>query len=166
MQTINAQYFYDLFAGLGVPRSAIPFLIAQVALESNNFRDHKVLDHFNPSGITWINKPYQKGATKGNPLPQKETGGKLVYYARFDSLQSWARDYLRILSLGKNKPLQAQDIEDYANRLKANGYFKSDLEPYKKALKSYYSKFAKLAPASSIIVPVIIVAIVLYFVIK
>ncbi len=93
----------------GFNPAIVPILLGQVAHETAYkglpFNSPVSQKNTNYSGITWINKPTQKNAVKGSQLNIKETKGKPVYYAKFNSLQDWANDYYRILSGGKNRTI-------------------------------------------------------------
>lgn len=117
---------------VGFPATlATTYAIAQMMLESNQMTSNVSQVDNNYSGITWINKPYQK-ATKGIAKPSSDGGGN---YAHFDTFKDWAVDFLRILSLntgGQGKPIDATTSQQYLDRLHANHYFTDT---------AYYTKF-------------------------
>jgi hypothetical protein len=141
----TAQDFYTLFAGL-VPANILPYIVAQVAHETADFKSKLLYDHNNASGIVFANKPaLQKNATKGRVLPEDSR----YNYAKFATLKDWAVDYIRIINRGKNKPLAAPTVEEYVNRLKANGFFTATLESYLTGVKKFMKKYSKLTPATT-----------------
>lgn len=122
----------------GIPSSVNPWAVAQVMFETNGLKSHISRADLNLSGITWINKPYQR-ATRGSKKPE---GG---YYAHFASYSDWARDFARILSIGgQNAPIHAGSLEDYVSRLAANHYFTSSPGPYLQGLKLILAAAGKL----------------------
>ena len=116
-----------------VPDNVIPFLIAQIILESNWFTSNAYLKDNNPGGITWNNN-YKKRTGASIGIERREGGN----YVHFDSFKSAVIDYLRILNknAGAGKPIEATTYTDYANRLKANNYFASNLNDYIGGLKA------------------------------
>lgn len=156
----TAQDFYNLFAGK-VPANILPFIVAQVAHETADFNSRLLYDHNNATGITFANKPkMQKNAVKGRPLPEAPQ----YNYARFDTLNDWAVDYLRLINKGKNKPLAALTVDDYIVRLKANNFFTDTIERYTAGVKKYLKKYSKLKPVvtgGAISLMLIIFAVVL-----
>jgi hypothetical protein len=121
--------------------------LAQVLFETGKFtRKSKVAElNNNYSGIKWLNKPYQK-ASKGSLVPPGErlanANSPLNYYAKFISDEAWAADFIRILSLGRYKPLQADSLQQFVKRLANNRYFDasapSKIDNYTKGVKFYF----------------------------
>lgn len=139
----TAADFYKLFTGL-VPANVLPWVVAQVAHETADFKSALLYDHNNASGITFANKPaLQKNAVKGRPLPEDPR----YNYAKFATLKDWAVDYIRIINRGANKPLSANTVDEFINRLKANGYFTAPLETYRAAIKKFLKKYGGISPA-------------------
>jgi hypothetical protein len=139
-----AALFAKTFAELKAPARVIPYLVAQVAYETGDFKSKLLKDHNNASGIVFTGRASQKNAVKGRPLPED---GR-YFYAKFATLNDWAKDYMRVLSL-KAKPLQATSPDDFITRLKSNGYFTAPLEQYKKGFERYLRKYAiATAPAA------------------
>lgn len=158
----SAQDFINVFNKAGVNANILPFVVAQVAHETGNFKSKLLADHNNGSGITFINKPnVQKNAVKGRPLPENPK----YFYAKFDTLQDWANDHVRVLKL-KSKPIEATNVDDFVNRLKANGYFTAPIELYKKAVTKFYNQYKNLAPSPAagggIIAVILIAAFLIY----
>ncbi len=130
-----------LLRNAGVPERVAPWAAAQVVFETNGFKSRVSKQDFNLSGIKWINKPYQK-ATRG----LKSTEGN--YYAHFSSYNAWASDMKRILSIGgPNAPVNASDLKQYVDRLKANGYFTSNPDIYYRSLQLITSAAGQLVTA-------------------
>jgi hypothetical protein len=153
----TAAEFARIFTGLGAPAAAVPYMVAQTAYETGDFKSKLLKDHNNASGIVWTGKATQKNAIKGRPLPEDPR----YFYAKFDTLQDWARDYIRVLNL-KTKPIQATTPEDFVKRLKANGYFSAPLEQYKKGFDKYLTKYGKIAAPSIGIIVLLIGAAYLF----
>lgn len=134
--------FYKMFQGL-VPDNILPFIVAQVAHETADFKSKLLYDHNNATGITFANnKQRQKNATKGRPLPEDPR----YNYAKFDSIKDWAVDYIRLINRGQNKPLNALTVDEYIERLKANNFFTATVESYKAGVKRYLKKYENIKP--------------------
>ena len=109
-------YWSDLLLKNGVPASKLNLVLSQIILESNYFTsDPYKLDN-NPAGITW-NYKYKKrpGASVGRPRPGSEGGN----YVKFDSYDSAAKDYVRIINmdLGYGKPIDSANYVKYADKI-------------------------------------------------
>jgi hypothetical protein len=139
-----AALFAKTFAELKAPAKVIPYLVAQVAYETGDFKSKLLKDHNNASGIVYTGRASQKNAVKGRPLPED---GR-YFYAKFATLNDWAKDYMRVLNL-KAKPIQATSADDFITRLKSNGYFTAPVELYKKGFDKYLKKYGSTtAPAA------------------
>jgi hypothetical protein len=136
----TAALFAKTFAELKAPAKVIPYLVAQVAYETGDFKSKLLKDHNNASGIVYTGRASQKNAVKGRPLPEDNR----YFYAKFATLNDWAKDYMRVLSL-KAKPLQATSSDDFITRLKSNGYFTAPVELYKKGFERYLKKYGSTA---------------------
>jgi len=116
----NYVEWFQFLLNQGFPRKLIPIIIAQIQLESGNFKGSFTTFN-NYSGIRPSkNSPYQSGiyVTKGNGQ-----------FAKYASKEQWAKDFKRVISLNlgkKGRPIDAADNLDYMNRLKANNYFGSE----------------------------------------
>jgi flagellum-specific peptidoglycan hydrolase FlgJ len=113
-------------------------LLLQVALETGGFKSH-VAQVNNMSGIKWN----PTGNTVKGEYDSKIKSAEGDNYAGFDSLDNWANKYYQIINRGTNKPLDAANIDDFAARLKENGYFTDTLSNYSKALKSWIPTIKK-----------------------
>jgi len=141
----TAAMFARMFTELSAPAKVIPYLVAQVAYETGDFKSKLLKDHNNASGIVYTGRASQKNAVKGRPLPED---GR-YFYAKFTTLNDWAKDYLRVLNL-KDKPIQATSPDDFVSRLKSNGYFTAPVELYKKGFDKYLKKYSSTtAPAGA-----------------
>lgn len=120
---VNFRNVLNTLLANGWPQVVAPLSAAQVIFETGNKLSNVAKTDNNYSGIMWTNKPYQK-ATKGLPFPASE--GK-YYYAHFASVNDWAKDFKRILSIKgpKGAPIDATSLGDYVARLYANKYFTS-----------------------------------------
>lgn len=135
----TAAMFARMFTELSAPAKVIPYLVAQVAYETGDFKSKLLKDHNNASGIVYTGRASQKNAVKGRPLPEDNR----YFYAKFTTLADWAKDYLRVLNL-KAKPLLATTPDEFITRLKSNGYFTAPLEQYKKGFEKYLKKYGKI----------------------
>lgn len=57
----------------------------------------------------------------------------------YNSLSDFVTDWLRVLSLPGAYPIQANDIVDFNNRLKKNGYYEDDKSVYANRLYGYFN---------------------------
>lgn len=152
-----------------LPATKLPLLMHQLAVETAGFTSGLVSDN-NLSGIKFFG---QKQATQGRPVPKSEfvKGAKFGnYYAKYDTLQQWAEDYINVLQKHGHS-LDASSLEDFAARLKNAGYFQAKLEDYIKALKSWSATFSKYLPSiklngANISIIAIIAIVVIFFLIS
>jgi len=150
----NAQNFANLFLRIGVNQQLIPILVAQVAHETKNFTSYGLTKRNNGSGIIWINKPYQRNATKGDPLPEDSK----YNYANFDTLQDWANDYVRILSRGGDQaPIKQTNIKDFVAALKNIKYFTANENTYQKAVQKFYDIYKNIKPKAVLSIGVLLI---------
>jgi hypothetical protein len=134
----------------GINNPQLDFALAQLLFETGKFTSKSTVaaDNNNYSGIKWLNKPYQK-ATKGTLAPAGERlpyESPVNYYAKFASINDWATDFKRILSLKRSAntlgaPIKATTPEDFVKRLKLNGYFGGNETVYLKGIKNFLAKF-------------------------
>lgn len=130
---MSAETIKNILLKAGFPKDTVNLFVAQVLHETGG-KIGSVLEakDFNLSGIKFINKPYQK-ATKGRLSPEKN------HYAKFASFVDWARDYKRILSLGKEKPINATTPEELVRRLHRNAYFTDNPKSYLAGVIHFYN---------------------------
>lgn len=136
----------------GFTEPQLTFAIAQLLYETGRFssKSNVAKVNNNYSGIKWLNKSYQK-ASKGSPVPVNERSKTnpnwpLNWYAYFNTVDDWAIDFKRIVSLKKTslgRPIEATDLKSYVQRLKANGYFGGNEASYLKGTKMYFDMLAK-----------------------
>lgn len=133
----NAKRVLNALINAGANPVIIPFLMAQIAHETGDFDSKVFRENNNASGIMFINKSKQKNATKGNAFPSKEGNH---FYANFATLKDWAVDYLRIIG---NTPQKATSLNDYAQKLKNNGYYTDTVSNYANALNAHFKALNK-----------------------
>jgi len=143
---VNEQSVKQILLSVGFPKETISLFLAQAGFESGgfNFNSNVNKTDNNLTGIIWLNKPYQN-ATKGLPMPKSDGNG---FYAHFPSIEAWAKDFKRILSLntgGKGRPIDAKDVMEFVTRLKANGYFGGDEKKYLAGVVNYQNKVSNIA---------------------
>ena len=145
----------------GLPTTFINLAMLQLAHETGGFKS-KISRVNNLSGIKYSVNGYGRNS---GILPPKNEGP--TPYAAYDTLELWAKDYLRILK--KSNAHRATSIEDFASRLKSKGYFTDTLSNYTKALKSWQPQISRLPTIStggtiSILLIVIVISsiIILY----
>jgi hypothetical protein len=117
----QANKIYDIIKQAGIPEPAATYALYQAYHETGAFTNNGVKKYNNYSGIMYAK---QKGATKA-------ADG----YAIFDNLKDWAAALKHELTKGAN-PAGAKTLEDYAARLKKNGYFTDTLSNYTSGLKA------------------------------
>ena len=132
----------------GIDETRLKFALSQLLLETGQFTKSSQVATLNNnfSGIRYINKPYQK-ASQGSPVPVSErispASNPLNFYAKFATVQDWANDYKRILSI-KSQPIKATTLSDFNARLARNGYYDTRrpnaANNYYNLLKFYFSK--------------------------
>jgi len=149
-------YWIDLLKKNKVPESAIPFLISQIILESNWFTSDPYLLDNNPGGITWnVNYKKRPGASIGRKRPSNEQDPRIKTnnYVHFDSYDSAAKDYVRIVNINgpAGKPVDSTTYQDYAKRLKVNGYYKSKESEYSAGLKAQLKRIYNWLDIESLI---------------
>lgn len=129
-----------------IPQSKLGMLMRQGAVESSGFTSPEFSGDNNATGMKFFG---QKQATQGRAVPASEyvPGAKYGnYYAHYDNLDLWAEDYLNTVTK-KGNPLTANSLEEFATKLKAQGYFQAPLADYIAALKSWEGTFKKWLPS-------------------
>lgn len=142
---IKKDKFFKVLAAikkLPLSKKQLTFLMSQILVETGFFDARvKVFDlNNNASGIYYSGSAAQiaNGATQGTPRPAKEKG----YYAKFDSLDNWAKEYYRVLNR-KSMPLNSDNINDFTVKLKQNNYFEDTLFNYLKNINFFYNFLIK-----------------------
>lgn len=116
------------FKNLGASEKVAQYIALLAMHETNGFKSRLSQQDNNYSGIKFVKQP---GATQGRKSPEGN------YYAKYPDRTAWAADLYRILANGKGKPLQAVSLEDFAQRLKAGGYYTDSVENYTKGLQRW-----------------------------
>lgn len=157
-QQISNQVVTALMAN-GLTADKANMLLAQMLVETGGFTHRLALQANNFGGV------------KFSPKFNKDSGIKSPEgdnYARYDSVDGFIKDYLRIVSRGgNNAPIKADTIAEYARRLKAKKYYTANEADYLKALKSWLRSIKKFispqaqAPLALIVIIVLIGVIVL-----
>lgn len=110
----------NALSGFGLTTEQMKYLLSQILQETGLFTDvwnqHATDDLNNYAGIS--------------------PGGTLKAYP---DLNSFATDYIRVLSLPNSYPILAVSIDDFNNRLKANGYYTDSSGTYGANLDYYYN---------------------------
>lgn len=124
------QYVYDqankihrLLVDAGVPEPAASYGTYAAYHESRAFSSDLYKLHNNVTGIKFAG---QKGAVKGN--------GPMFYAWWPAGLEGWAAAYKHELQKGSN-PAGAGSLEDFASRLKKNGYYEDSYDNYLNGIK-------------------------------
>jgi len=146
--TLYVPMFVDIFLKLGVNSDAIPFIVSQIAFETNYFSSNSFLKDHNPAGITWnINYKTRPGTSIG--ISRGREGGN---YVHFDDYTTGSKDMIRILSKQSiyGKPIDATDIIDFAQRLKANNYFTDSITVYAGGLRSINKRLDEYADLTAL----------------
>ena len=100
----------------GFPENIIlTYALAQVSHETDGGVSNFAQSNNNYSGIKYVGQPEATGSSTG------KVGG----YAMYDSIDNWARDYKRVLSMNKGAgaPIDATTAQQFYIRLLKNGYF-------------------------------------------
>jgi hypothetical protein len=131
--TLYVPMFVDILLSIGVKTELIPFIISQMAFETDFFSSNAFKIDHNPGGISW-NTNYNK--RPGTAIGIKRAEGR--NYVHFDDYKIGTKDMVRILSIPSvfGKPIDATDIIEFAKRLKANTYFTDSITNYTTGIKS------------------------------
>jgi hypothetical protein len=139
--SLRSTKFFKVLAALktlNLSAKQLTFLMSQIMVETGVFSSRSTVFDLNnnASGILYTKSSGQLAnrATKGTPRSTSEGGN----YAKFENLNDWAKEYFRVLNR-KSMPLNANDINDFTNRLKENNYFTDSLETYKKNINFFYN---------------------------
>lgn len=132
--TLYVPMFVDILLSIGVNSELIPFIISQMAYETDYFSSNAFKIDHNPGGISW-NPNYKKRSGTSLGISRGREGKN---YVHFDNYITGTKDMIRILSIKSvfGKPIDAPDIIEYAKRLKANTYFTDSITTYTTGIKS------------------------------
>jgi len=138
----------DALKKAGLNDLQIKLALAQILLETGQFSSKSNVFKLNNNftGIKFINKKHQE-ATKGSPVPPgeriKPDTSPINFYAKFNDIGAWAKDYIRILNL-KGKPIDANSIDEFHAKLTANKYYdtskQKNIDNYLKSLRYFYTQ--------------------------
>lgn len=118
--TLSAGHSSDVAALLraaGFREAIIPYLLAQVAHETDGLTSLQATKNNNYSGIK-----YSKNGTG--------SGASANGYAIYATPARWAADYYRVLSLNPGRPVDATSADDFLQRLYKNHYFEGTKAAY------------------------------------
>jgi hypothetical protein len=125
----------------GVPIAVANFLATQAMHESGKFTSNAFVKHNNLFGYTYSGSRYQTG-----PGLIADNGKPVAAYATLEDSVKELVDWLyRRVRDGKFPPLDTfrdtdQDLERYAELLKAAGYYGDSLQNYYAGLKRFFQK--------------------------
>lgn len=154
-EIIKLTVLQDSLIRAGLKEPQLKYALAQLLFETGRFtaKSKVATENNNFSGIKWLNKKYQK-ATRGTLAPPSERvadiNSPINYYAKFETIDDYAKDFVRILSLQRaanlsGKPITATTLTAYSDRLALNGYFDGNTAQkrlnYYKGLKKYFDMF-------------------------
>lgn len=118
--TQRLQNVGNVIAGYGISGDTLRYMLAQILQETGLFTSnpnyHATDDLNNYAGIS------SNGSLKG-----------------YNSINDFVTDYIRVLSLPNNYPIQATSITDFNNRLYANGYYTDSPTTYGNNLTYYFN---------------------------
>jgi hypothetical protein len=126
-------------------------LLMQAADESNGFSHPNAIADNNYAGLKY-RKSFGKLATPSTIYfaPASEDNGHRVPYAHFNSMEDFVKAWALLAHLNDminnnrtGPPLQAHTIEEYAHRLKLNGYYQASESIYLPNLKLRMSQLAR-----------------------
>lgn len=123
----------------GLPGDKKEFVMAQLRHETGKpDLDYNVSRaNNNVSGITW-NDDFPD-EWKGTTRPPDEGGN----YVHFPTYNDWAKEQIKLLKKdsGAGAPLDASTVEEYAHRLKKNGFYKASESEYANGMKGMMDKY-------------------------
>lgn len=150
-ESVKLSILQEALLKAGLKDPVLKFALAQLLFETGRFTSKSKVasENNNYSGIKFLNKSYQK-ATRGSLAPPNERVSDINspqnYYAKFASVDDWAKDFVRIISLQRSgnlagKPVNAISLSTYIDRLALNKYFGSDRKLYLAGTKKYFDMF-------------------------
>jgi len=146
-ESIKLVALADSLQRAGFTGEKLRWALASVLHETGRFSRGSNVARLNNnySGIKWLNKPRQV-ATKGSPVPAGEriqpASNPLNFYARFATIDDWAKDYYRIVSSFGSKPITATTPEEWVNKLKQNSYFGGPQSVYLTGVRRFLAMFS------------------------
>lgn len=151
-QEISNKVVSSLIAN-GLSEEKARLLLAQMLVETAGFT-HRVATEAN-----------NYGGIKYSPKFNKDSGIKSTEgdnYARYNDFNEFAKDYIRIISRGgNNAPIKADTVQEFARRLKAQGYYTATEPQYLKALKSWLPSIKKFIPSKQAQAPLALILIII-----
>lgn len=114
------QALADELVSRGLSDQQIKFMLSQALHETGLFTD-------SPNYNAVDNKHNFAGISRNGSI------------STYSSISDFVTDWLRVLNLGPNHPIDAGSISDFAGRLKANGYYEDTLSNYSTAINYYYN---------------------------
>lgn len=115
------QSLINAMSAAGMSPMQIKFALAQCLQETGLFTDS-----WNTHATDVLN----------NYAGISNSDGSLKAYT---SIPAFVSDYIRVLSLPNNYPIQANSISDFNTRLKANGYYTDSAVTYGNNLNYYFN---------------------------
>ena len=118
-------------------------VFAQWYHESGNFSSKLATENYNFGGMT-------QAESTGDEADKQPDGGN--YYMHFGNEEEWAEYYAWYCNRCTTPPLSgSKDVDDFASRLKQNGYFGADLTEYANAMRGALSAIPSGQPNMSLI---------------
>lgn len=130
----------DTLRRAGFPEKLLPYLLAQIAHETDGgFSTLATIDH-NWSGIRPNNHGFTSGyVDRAGPFSKKNP------FAKYANDDMWAKDYKRVLSMKPGRPIDAQNAQQFYMGLYNNGYFtKPEAKNYSTAFNARLKEVNKL----------------------
>jgi hypothetical protein len=118
--TARLQNALNALAAQNLSSLQLQMMLAQVLQETGLFTD----------------SPNYNATDNDNNYSGISSGGSLKQYG---SANDWATDYIRVLSMGNNPPINATNISDFNTYLYANGYYTDSPTTYGNNLTYYFN---------------------------
>jgi len=156
LPSTNAKLSYlgCLLLVAGLPKNVLPWSLGQIHLESGGLTNRGSSDLNNYSGIT-----YTDSGDQVNSVPDP-SGSAFAKFVGVWPDMSWAKDYVRILSMGAASPINASSASEFGMRLVANGYTSTDRDTYANTIISLSEQMGGVADSSVMILGGVSVAAV------
>jgi len=151
-QEISKKVISSLISN-GISEDKARLILAQMLVETAGFTHRLAISANNFGGIKFAPKFNKDSGIKS---PEGDN------YARYDSIEGFIKDYLRIISRGGDKaPIKADTVADFARRLKANKYYTAEEADYLRALKSWLPSIKKFIPSPQAQAPLALILIII-----